>query len=180
MTNLVQSWRPKRFQNRPQNVKKSMLKNKVFSASNFGGIGPRFGRVFIRFFRSKMHANSETKKSVRQAKNTVKTNTKLMSALVQRSIFRTQIHEKSHVFQDIGFGKFFLRILEGFWEAESLDFRVFFDFFGCDEIERGPVALRGAKMRPKRRATGFEPPTAPRVKATGKGREGVNPSQGLG
>ena len=89
-------------------MKKSMLKNKVFSASIFGGIGPRFGRVFGRFFKSKMHANSKTKKSVRQAKNTVKTNTKLMSALVQRSIFRTQIHEKSHAFGTL--------ILEGFWK----------------------------------------------------------------
>ena len=106
MTNLAQSWRPKRLQNRPQNVKKSILKNKVFSASIFGGIGFRFGKVFGRFFRLKMHANSETKKSVRQAKNTVKTNTKLMSALVQRSIFRTQIHEKSHVFWDIDFERF--------------------------------------------------------------------------
>ena len=125
MTNLVQSWRPKRFQNRPRNVKKSMLKNKMFSASNFGGIGPRFGRVFIRFFRSKMHANSETKKSVRQAKNTVKTNTKLMSALVQRSIFRTQIHEKSHVFWDIDFERFLKEFWKGFGRRKSMIFAVF-------------------------------------------------------
>ena len=113
MTNLAQSWRPKRFEKRPQNVKKSILKNKVFSASIFGGIGPRFGRVFGRFFRSKMHANSKTKKSVRQAKNTVKTNAKLMSALAQQNIFRTKICEKSHVFRDIDFG----RLLAGFWKG---------------------------------------------------------------
>ena len=51
-----------------------------------------------------------------------------MSALVQRSIFRTQIHEKSHVFWDIDFGSF----LEGFWKglgSKILNFRVFFDYF---------------------------------------------------
>ena len=58
--------------------------------------------------------------------------------------------------------------MEGFGEAKSLDFRVFFKFFRCSEIERGPVALRGAKTRPKRRAAGFEPPTTPRPQATGK------------
>ena len=41
-----------------------------------------------------MHANSETKKSVQQAKNTVKTNAKLMSAFAQQNIFRTKICEK--------------------------------------------------------------------------------------
>ena len=127
-----------------------------------------------------MRANSETKKSVRQAKNTVKTNTKLMSALVQRSIFRTKIHEKSHVFWDIGFGRFLGGFWKGFGRLKSLIFVFFFNFFRCSEIERGPMALRGAKTRPKRRAAGFEPPTAPRVRATGKGREGVNPSQELG
>ena len=125
MTNLAQSWRPKRFQNRPQNVKKSMLKNKVFSASIFGGIGPRFARVFGRFFRSKMHANSKTKKSVRQAKNTVKTNTKLMSAFVQQSIFRTQIDEKSHVFWDIDFERFLKEFWKGFGRRKSMIFAVF-------------------------------------------------------
>ena len=94
-------------------MKKSMLKNKVFSASIFGGIGLHFGRVFGRFFRSKVHANSETKKSVRQAKNTVKTNAKLMLALAQQNIFRTKICEKSHVFRDIDFG----RLLGGFWKG---------------------------------------------------------------
>ena len=125
MANLAQSWRPKRLQNRPPNVKKLILKNKVFSTSIFEGIGLHFGRVFGRFFKSKMHANSETKKSVRQAKNAVKTNTKLMPALVQRSIFRTQIHEKSHVLGDIDFGRF----LEGFWKGfgrhKSFIFAVF-------------------------------------------------------
>ena len=125
MTNLAQSWRPKRFQNRPQDVKNSILKNKVFSASIFGGIGFRFGKVFGRFFRLKMHANSETKKSVRQAQNTVKTNTKLMSALVQRSIFRTQIHEKSHVFWDIDFERFLKEFWKGFGRRKSLIFAVF-------------------------------------------------------
>ena len=72
-----------------------------------------------------MHANSETKKSVRQAKNTVKTNAKLMSAHVQQNIYRTKICEKSHVLGTL--------ILEGFWEdfgrvleTQILDFVLFF------------------------------------------------------
>ena len=140
MTNLAQSWKPKRFQNRPQNVKKSMLKNKVFSASIFEGIGLRFGRVFGRFFGSNMHANSETKKSVRQSKNTVKTNTKLMLALVQRSIFRTKIHEKSHVFWDIGFGRFLGGFWKGFGRLKALIFVFFSNLFDA-------VRLREAQWR---------------------------------
>ena len=113
MANLAPSWRPKRLQNRGQNPKKSMLKNNTFSASILEGFGPRFGRVLGRFFGTKMHAESDLKKSVRQAKNTVKTNAKLMSALAQQNIFRTKICEKSHVFRDIDFG----RLLAGFWKG---------------------------------------------------------------
>ena len=142
---MAPSWRAKTLQNRGQNATKSMLKNKVFSASNFGGIGLRFGRVFGRLFRSKMHANSETKKSVRQAKNTVKTNTKLMPALVQRSIFRTQIHDKSHVFGDIDFGRF----LEGFWKGfgrrKSFIFAVFSMLFRSKIRKRVSDSQRIAK-----------------------------------
>ena len=85
-----------------------------------------------------------------------------------------------HVFWDIGFGRFLGGFWKGFGRLEALIFVFFLDFFRCSEIERGPVALRGAKTRPKRRAALFEPPTAPRPQATGKGREGVNPSQELG
>ena len=90
-----------------------MLKNNTFWTSIFQGFDPYFGSVFGRFFGSKMCANSETKKSVRQAKNTVKTNAKLMSALAQQNIFRTKICEKLHVFRDIDFG----RLLGGFWKG---------------------------------------------------------------
>ena len=72
-----------------------------------------------------MHANSETKKSVRQAKNTVKTNTKLMSALAQRSIFQTKIHEKSHVFWDIDFDKVWGGFWKGFGRLKALIFAFF-------------------------------------------------------
>ena len=82
-----------------------------------------------------MHANSETKKSVRQAKNTVKTNAKLMSALAQQNIFRTKICEKSHVFRDIDFG----RLLGEFgrvWETQILDFSSFFDVISKQNLKR--------------------------------------------
>ena len=45
--------------NRGPSMKKSMLKNKLFLASIFEGFGPRFGKVFGRFFGCKMHANSD-------------------------------------------------------------------------------------------------------------------------
>ena len=80
-----------------------MLKNNTFSASILEGFGPRFGRVFGRFFGPKIHAESDLKKSVRQAKNIVKTNRKSMSALLRQSLFRAKIDEKSHVFWDIDF-----------------------------------------------------------------------------
>ena len=54
-----------------------------------------------------------------------------MSAFWQQSIFRTKIDEKSHVFWDIDFG----RILEGFWEVENLDFRIFCDDFSIQILK---------------------------------------------
>ena len=44
-------------QNRGRNPKKSMLKNDTFSALILDGFGPRFGKVFGRFFGPKMHEN---------------------------------------------------------------------------------------------------------------------------
>ena len=96
----------------PKAEKIDVKKQHVFDI-DFKGFGPRFESVFGRFFGFQMHANSETKKSVRQAKNTVKTNVKLMSALAQQNIFRTKICEKLHVFRDIDFG----RLLGEFWKG---------------------------------------------------------------
>jgi hypothetical protein len=97
---------------RPKPETINVEKQHVFDI-DFSRVRPYFGSVFGRFFGSKMHANSETKKSVRQAKNTVKTNAKLTLALVQQNIYRTKICEKSHVFWDIDFG----RLLGGFWKG---------------------------------------------------------------
>ena len=103
MANLAPSWRPKALQNRGRNPKKTMLKNDTFLTSIFKGFGRRFGLVFGRFFGPKMHSKSDSKKSARQAKSIGKTNTKSMSALLQQSIFRAKIDEKSHVFWDVDF-----------------------------------------------------------------------------
>ena len=89
-----------------------------------------------------MHAEGDVKKSVRQANNTVKTNTKLMLALVQRSIFRTKFDEKSHVFWDVDFGW----ILGGFWEVKILDFHTFFDVFSKSFLKH---AWEGQKIDPR-------------------------------
>ena len=122
---LAPTWRPKTLQNPDQNLKKSMLKNNTFLASIFEGLGPRFGRVFGRFFCPKMYAKSNLKKNVREPFCTVKTNTKSMLALLQQSIFRAKIDEKSHVFWDIDFNSF----LGGFWEGlgrpKSMIFAIF-------------------------------------------------------
>ena len=53
MPNLAPTWKPERLQNRGPNLKKSMLKNNTFFASIFKGFGPRFGKVFGRFFWNK-------------------------------------------------------------------------------------------------------------------------------
>ena len=147
MANLAPSWRPKRLQNRGPNPKKSMLKNNTFSASILEGFGPRFGRVFGRFFAPKIHAESDFKKSVRQAKNIVKTNRKSMSALLRQSLFRAKIDEKSHVFWDIDFGWILGGFWEGFGEAKILDFRTFFDVFSKHFFN---IFLEGQKIEKKR------------------------------
>ena len=45
MANLAPSWRPKRLQNRGQNLEKSMLKNETFLTSIFSWFGIDFGRL---------------------------------------------------------------------------------------------------------------------------------------
>ena len=122
---LTPSWSANTFQNRCQNTKKSISKNNTFSTSIFTGFDPRFGSFFERFFGSKMHADSETKKSVQQAKNTVKTNAKLMSALVQQNIFQTKFCGKLHVFWDVDFGRLLKRFWKGLGKPKSLISAVF-------------------------------------------------------
>ena len=129
-----------------------MLKNNTFSASILEGFGPRFGRVFGRFFGPKMYAESDLEKSVRQAKNIVKTNRKSMSALLQQSTFRAKIDEKLHVFWDIDFGW----TLGGFWGAKILDFRTFFDVFSKHFFNSFLEGQKIAKKGPKKpRGTHF-------------------------
>ena len=127
--NLAPSWRPKTLQNRGRNPKKSMLKNNTFSASILEGFGDGFGRVFGRFLASKMLANSDLKKSVREPFWLVKTNTESMSALLRQKVFRAKINEKSHVFWNLDFKW----ILKGFWEGfgrpKSSIFALFSMFF---------------------------------------------------
>ena len=79
----------------------------------------------VGFFLSNMHANSETKKSVRQAKSIGKTNTKSMLALLQQSIFRAKLAEKSHVFWDVGFEWILGRFWKRFGRPKSLIFAIF-------------------------------------------------------
>ena len=69
--------------------------------------------VFERFFGSKKHANSNSKKNVQEPFCIVKTNTKSMSALLLQRLIRAKIDEKSLVCWNIDFGG----VLEGFWEG---------------------------------------------------------------
>ena len=125
LANLAPSWRPKTFQNRGRNPKKTMLKNDIFLTSIFKGFGRRFGLVFGRFFGIKMHSKSDSKKSAQQAKSIGKTNTKSMSALLQQSIFRAKFDEKSHVFWDIAFEWILGRFWECFGRPKSMIFAIF-------------------------------------------------------
>ena len=65
MVNLAPPWRPKTLQNPGRNPKKAMLEINTFSASILEGFRPHFGRVFGRFFGSKMHAKIEKLKYVK-------------------------------------------------------------------------------------------------------------------
>ena len=108
-----------------------MLKNNTFLASIFKGFGPCFGKVFDRFFGPKIHAKSDLKKSVRQAKSIIKTNTKSMSALLRHRVFRAKIAEKSHVFWTLDFDRVLGGFREGFGRPKSSIFALFSMFFRC-------------------------------------------------
>ena len=54
-----------RLHNRGRNPKKSMLKNNIFSGSILEGFGPRFGRVFGRFFGPKIRCAACSARRVR-------------------------------------------------------------------------------------------------------------------
>ena len=60
MANLAPSWKPKTFQNRGRNPKKSMFKNNTFSASIFWGFRPRFARILGRVFEAQTRKNMKT------------------------------------------------------------------------------------------------------------------------
>ena len=106
-----------------------MLKTDKFLASFFEGFEPRFGRVFARFFGPQMHAKSERLIFVKSQQNISFIGTEETSAPLQQSIFRVEIHAKSHVFWDIDFEG----ILGGFWEGfgrpKSSIFALFSMFF---------------------------------------------------
>ena len=152
---------------------------------DFQGFNHRFGSVFCKFFGAKCHAGSETKKSVWQAKNIVKTNTKLMSALVPRSIFQTQIHEKSHAFWNIDLGRFLKGFWKGFWRRTLFIFAIFSMLFRSKIRKRVSDSQRIAKSVS---LGGGLAPTRQQVKAKGKSpsylRAGplpvVNPMRPLG
>ena len=80
-----------------------MLKNNVFLASIFKGFGPRFGRVFGRFFGPKMHAQSDEPNCVKSQQNTAWAHVFLMLALAASIKIRAKINQKSHVFLDFDF-----------------------------------------------------------------------------
>ena len=132
MANLAPSWRPRRHQNRVQNLKKSMFKNNSFWASSFEGFGRRFGRVLGCFFEGQMF---------QKCKNTFLAKTlKIVLPSRRNANFQeiedrknekhqAKINEKSRVFWNIDF----VWILGGFWEclesSKPLIFALFSAFF---------------------------------------------------
>ena len=77
----------------------------VFSChgSILEGFRPRFGRVFGRFSGPKMHARSDLKKSVQQAKSIGPANTKSMSALLKQRVFSSKNRCKIACFLGVRF-----------------------------------------------------------------------------
>ena len=98
LANLAPSWGPKTLPNRGRNPKKSMLKNNTFSASIFIGFGPRFGRVFNRFFGPQMHAKSKTLNHVKSQQNTAWAHVFLMLALATSNKNEKKFDENLHFF----------------------------------------------------------------------------------
>ena len=100
-----------------------------------------------------MQAESDLKKSVRRAKNTVKTKEKSMSALLRQSRFRAKIDEKMHIFGDIDFAW----ILGGFWggfgKPKSLIFALFSIFFRSIFLTIFLKAKKSKKKRPTEERT---------------------------
>ena len=93
-----------------------MLKNNTFSASILEGFGPRFGRVFGRFFGAKMHGNcanmilAKTLKIVLPSRR----NANFQGIEDNKNAKNmTKNHEKINVFGDLGFGS----VLGGFWKG---------------------------------------------------------------
>ena len=120
---------PLSLQNRGPSLQKSMLETSMYLASILEGLGRRFGRVFGRFFGPKMHAKSDLKKSARQAKSIGKTNTKLMSTLLQQTVLRSKIDEKSYVFWDIDFKGISVGFRDSFGRRKTSIFVLFSMFF---------------------------------------------------
>ena len=109
-----------------------MLKNNTFSASILEGFGPRFGRVFGRFFGPKMHKICKSTLLAKTLKIVIFPRENAYFQEIEdwkKEKHRAKIDEKSHVFWDLDFD----RILEGFWEGfgrpKSSIFALFSMFF---------------------------------------------------
>ena len=108
MANLAPSWRPKSLPNRGRNPKKSMLENNTFFASILDGFGPRFGRVFNRFFGAKGMPKAIWGK-VWKANKTLRGRTFFWCWLLQQASKFEQKSMKNHMF-------FGTSILKAFWK----------------------------------------------------------------
>ena len=65
MTNLAQSWKPKRFQKEAKTLKKDVKKQHVFR-KDFRVALVWFFERFLKVFGSEIHATSDAKKNVRE------------------------------------------------------------------------------------------------------------------
>ena len=72
------------------------------------------------------------------------------------------------------------KILGRFWEAQIIDFRNFFDIFSMQNLECNLGRQKIKKNCQQEAPTHSGRPTGLAPKATGKGREGVNPSPEIG
>ena len=140
---LVPSWRPKRLQNRGPNVKKSMLKSMSFFTSIFSSLGPRFGRVLGRFLvgfsRPKRMQPAIRRKSSDRHFVLEKPIRNACRHFCDRRRFEQKSMKKSMFFWTSileAFWDDFGRVWVRFWEAETVDFRCFFDAFSKTNFRR--------------------------------------------
>ena len=126
------TWRPKTFQNRGRNPKKSTLKNNTFLASIFKGFGLRFRSIFWCFFEESVELISNCEWKLRTLKIVIflRENAYFQENLGRKYVeFIRKMHEKTLFFWTFDLNGFWGGFGKGFGRPKSSIFALFSMFF---------------------------------------------------